>query len=330
MKRLLLALFIGFLALSTQVSADGVYTRSKVGNTSGTGGGGSGITGSGTAGQVSYWNGNTTQTGDPSMTYSSGLLEVRGTVSATTLMGNGPWAGIGQANLGVQDQSGRLSFTRGSNGNQQAATLGFADASASQIFRFDNNLGGGIWQYYINNIGRFYMSNIRSNFSTPVFIGDFSATPSADLHVSGSIIVTRIPTNNGTGPVCTTSATGVFSYSTTGCTTSSRIFKEHVQTLGNGLQLINALTPVIYDYKPEFQSMYGSQQQIGLIAEDVDPVLPMVVGHFSASGLPGVEDGTPYANVDYSRLTAPLIGAVKELSAKVVALEQRVQQLENK
>lgn len=165
--------------------------------------------------------------------------------------------------------------------------------------------------------------------------------PSGGIFVSGSALLTSGVTINstsipnsaltvynlasgpGTGAVCDTSATGIISYSASGCTVSSRIFKENINTLGNALDLVMALKPVTFTYKPEYQE-YGTGQQVGLIAEDVDQVLPVVVGHFR------LPDGTPYSNVDYARLTAPLIGAVQQIKTRQDVLEARLQELENK
>ena len=63
--------------------------------------------------------------------------------------------------------------------------------------------------------------------------------------------------------------------------------------------------------------------EIGLIAQEVEPVVPEVIQHFDHK-TDETGDTVPKLAVDYSRLTALLIEAVKELSAKVTALEAQL------
>ncbi len=93
--------------------------------------------------------------------------------------------------------------------------------------------------------------------------------------------------------------------------------KENITVIPNALDKINSLTGNTFDWKsgsnattPEFYS--GITQDTGVIAQEVE-----------ALGLPGItttrDDGTKA--VRYERLIPVLIQAVKELSAKVTALE---------
>jgi Chaperone of endosialidase len=61
-----------------------------------------------------------------------------------------------------------------------------------------------------------------------------------------------------------------------GTTTSSRRFKEQIAPLGNVSEQVQALRPVTFYYKPEFDDGTGLKQY-GLIAEEVDEVLPDLV-----------------------------------------------------
>ena len=57
---------------------------------------------------------------------------------------------------------------------------------------------------------------------------------------------------------------------------------------------------------------------VGLIAQEVEAVIPTVV-HKNRVSLNGEEDYLK--NIDYDKLVPHLIGAIKELKAKVEALE---------
>jgi len=97
--------------------------------------------------------------------------------------------------------------------------------------------------------------------------------------------------------------------SSTGFTSSSSIrYKERVSPIHDGLGLIKQLTGVRYFWKQD-----GSAD-IGLIAEDVQTVLPELV-HIKDKIVEGI---------DYGKLTAVLIEAVKELSNRVEQLEKQL------
>ena len=87
---------------------------------------------------------------------------------------------------------------------------------------------------------------------------------------------------------------------------SSIKLKENVETSEGNLEKVVNLRPVTYN-------KIGSQTtELGLIAEEVATVYPEFV-QYDESGEP--------VGVNYSRLTAALIGAVKELTQRIETLE---------
>ena len=87
---------------------------------------------------------------------------------------------------------------------------------------------------------------------------------------------------------------------------SSLKLKENVETSEGNLEKVVNLRPVTYN-------KIGSQtKELGLIAEEVATVYPEFV-QYDESGEP--------VGVNYSRLTAALIGAVKELTQRIETLE---------
>jgi hypothetical protein len=90
---------------------------------------------------------------------------------------------------------------------------------------------------------------------------------------------------------------------------SSIKLKENVETSEGNLEKVVNLRPVTYN-------KIGSQtKELGLIAEEVATVYPEFV-QYDESGEP--------VGVNYSRLTAALIGAVKELSSEVKELKKQI------
>ena len=88
---------------------------------------------------------------------------------------------------------------------------------------------------------------------------------------------------------------------------SDERLKDNIETLTDGLDKIEQLRGVTYTR--------DEKESIGVIAQEVEKILPEIV-------LTDYDEmGTK--SVDYSRITAVLIEAVKELSAKVKELENK-------
>jgi hypothetical protein len=91
---------------------------------------------------------------------------------------------------------------------------------------------------------------------------------------------------------------------------SDRRWKSNIESIDDALDIVEQLDGVYYHPKDA-----GQRRQVGLIAQDVQKVLPEVVEEV----MPGDD---PYLGIYYQKIVAVLINAVKELSAKVAALEE--------
>jgi hypothetical protein len=94
-------------------------------------------------------------------------------------------------------------------------------------------------------------------------------------------------------------------------------YKKDIQTLTNALANIEKLRGVSYDWKQaEFpEKNFDSKHQIGLIAQELELVFPELVN----------TDAEGYKSVDYSKLVAVLIEAVKEQQTEITTLQGQVQ-----
>ncbi|GBD07037.1 hypothetical protein HRbin21_00851 [bacterium HR21] len=90
---------------------------------------------------------------------------------------------------------------------------------------------------------------------------------------------------------------------------SSRRFKEAVRPIEAPMELVRRLRGVRFRWKPE----YGGADDLGLLAEEVAAVVPEIVQRDAAGEVLGV---------DYTRLVAVLIEALKELEARIEHLEK--------
>ena len=115
-------------------------------------------------------------------------------------------------------------------------------------------------------------------------VGIGTTTPSQRLTVSGNVLA-----NNISSP-------------------SSARFKENVVALSGCLDGVMAMEAVRFDWKAEQAKPRGFTRDFGFIAEDVAKLFPEIV-FFD-------EDGK-VAGMDYARLSAVAIGAVKELTGVV-------------
>jgi len=98
-------------------------------------------------------------------------------------------------------------------------------------------------------------------------------------------------------------------------TYSSRRWKTNIKTLERPLEKVQHLRGVSFDW------IENGKHDLGLIAEEVGEVIPEVVAY--------EENGKDAKSVDYARLTALLIEAVKEQQATINRLSKRVEALES-
>jgi hypothetical protein len=91
--------------------------------------------------------------------------------------------------------------------------------------------------------------------------------------------------------------------------TSDIRWKENIEPLNDALDLVSQLRGVSYDWTDPSR---GEGRQIGVIAQEVEQVLPEVV-HTDSQG---------YKSVEYAKLVAPLIEAVKTLKHENESLKQ--------
>lgn len=162
-------------------------------------------------------------------------------------------------------------------------------------FNNTSNTGsGGAYQIYAQG-------DAPSYFAGNVGIGTDNA-PSALTVDGGSIRQTNLA---GAGNRAVYSgASGVLTNSS-----SDGTLKTNISSLGSQVEIVKQLNPVSYNWIDTKER--GAQPEIGFIAQEVETLVPEVVGtNF---------DGT--LSVDYPKLTATLTKALQEALERIEALE---------
>ena len=190
----------------------------------------------------------------------------------------------------------------------------------------DNNVAVGLWAgTYVNAL---------TTGQYNVFLGNFtrgSTTTPTRQHVIGY----NMGALAGDGTFSVQAASGAYqsNNSANWSTTSDRRIKKNIVENTTGLDAIEKIQVRNFEYKksdenvadnPELENVIDSisekptGQQLGVIAQEIEEILPDVVE----------TQTTGIKTVNPDNLTWYLVNAVKELSAKNTALENRVTTLE--
>ncbi len=102
--------------------------------------------------------------------------------------------------------------------------------------------------------------------------------------------------------------------------TSDIRFKKNIKTINNALASVMLIDGVKYDWKNELTDnrKFNERRQIGLVAQDVEEVFPELVS----------TDDQGYKSVSYSKMTAVLLEAIKELKKENDELKSRMDIME--
>ena len=158
---------------------------------------------------------------------------------------------------------------------------------------------------------------VNASFKAPVFNtsqNNVTTTTAANVHIDGA------PTcNNGNNTLSNSYALWVENgdvkvnnaiEAQRVIAVSDKTLKKNIQPLNDSLNTIHKLKGVSYDWIDD----NNHDHEIGLIAQDVEEVVPEVVRRLGNSDFKGIE---------YQKLTALLIEAVKELSNEINLLKSK-------
>jgi len=174
-------------------------------------------------------------------------------------------------------------------GNNYRAGIKLRHFSATNGFTIvsDERGSAGLGLHFIDeepgpvSFTRLFIENATGN------VGIGTTSPSQRLTVNGNVLA-----NNVVVP-------------------SSARFKDHVVPLNDALDGLLKLDGVRFDWKPQYAtSRSGRVHDLGFVAEDVEKIFPELVFRDADGNVTGM---------DYSRLTAVAVAAIKEQQARFEA-----------
>jgi len=112
--------------------------------------------------------------------------------------------------------------------------------------------------------------------------------------------------------------------------TSDEKFKENITPLNKGLEIVNKLKPVTFNFISDTENNFSQYEEVGFIAQDVDRALSTET--FAKSIVKAADDSEPTSTMGLAtqNLIPILVKAIQEQQALIKALEQRILILENK
>jgi len=159
-------------------------------------------------------------------------------------------------------------------------------------------------------------ANVGSgNLTNATAIGAGAIVSQSDALVLGSVVNVGIGTPTPTNVFTIAQGRG-HAIADGWDTYSSRRWKTNIQPLHNALDMVEQLRGVSYDLKD------SGKHEIGVIAEEVGEVVPELVSY--------EENGKDARGVDYSRLTALLIEAVKQQQQQIKTQQLQIARLNGK
>ena len=206
--------------------------------------------------------------------------------------------------------SGAFSITGGGSmqGNADTATTATNVTGASGCILY--NSGTNI----TSTDSDLKFNGVRMTVQELEVLGDFDA----DI---GNLVASRANNVTGTGgrvlynsSLNNTTTSGNLTFNGTNLTCggnitaySSAILKDNITTISDALGKVLNLRGVEFDYKE------SGQHNIGLVAEEVEKVLPDLVH---------TEDGTGIKSLAYQNIVAVLVEAVKDLKSEIDSLRK--------
>jgi hypothetical protein len=172
----------------------------------------------------------------------------------------------------------------------------------------DNDFGGGAMGYLsaYGGLKFFTFSTVRMTIQTGGNVGINTTAPGDYLQVASVMLMASTGNLTVTGDVL---AFG---------TISDKRLKENVNNINNGLETINNLRPVTFNWKQDiFNEKRRGTSDSGFIAQEVENIIPHAVGEYNL-----IETDEIYKNMRHERIIPYLVSAIQDLKKQVEELQE--------
>jgi Chaperone of endosialidase len=187
--------------------------------------------------------------------------------------------------------------------------LYFAQSGAAVWGLRNDSSTGGKFQFRYHGVGGGNEAQFSRLTILPTGeVGIGTNIPEAKLDVRGTIRLNTLAAGTGVR-MCRSAPSGVI----VNCDASSARYKQNIFGLRLGLDVVQRLRPVSFSWKSD------GQQDIGLVAEEVSRVEPLLVTRNEQGEVEGVR---------YDRLGVVLLNAVHEQQAQVQKQQKLIEQLQ--
>ena len=225
---------------------------------------------------------------------------------------------------------------KANHANPGAATMQIGIYAAKNIFNTAGNALAAndiinnqvVTLVFDNANNRFQMISTSGNVAAGASISGTGTPSYLTRWATGSTLGSSVVFEDGTGNVGVGTASPGVKFEVNGKVKSNGInetsdlrYKKNIFTIDNALSRVLSLRGVNYEWRvSEFKEKnFDSSPQIGLIAQEVEKIIPQVV----------TTDAAGFKSVEYSKLVALLIEAVKEQQAKIESLQSAVSNLQS-
>jgi len=200
---------------------------------------------------------------------------------------------------GAGHNSNEIDFSTGANGALFSNAVASGDNPASyaqtQLNKWGLSSAGTMYLEPAGGSILWLTDSWDATGSVKVVANKFTIGPTSGLD---KITLTKGGDITASGSI----SAGSFLYSS-----SDERLKTNIQSLQNSLEKVNQLNGVSFNWKA------NGQESVGLIAQDVEKVFPQIVG----------TDKEGMKSVDYTKLVAVLIEAIKEQQKQIDELKSK-------
>lgn len=234
-------------------------------------------------------------------------------IDGSALTGISAGGGIFAATGSFQSTTNDLQITGSLNIYKSGSTVFNIEGSQGTLFQITDELSGSL--FAVSDISGIPIFEVFSDDT--VKIGTYNAegieVQGSDVKITGSLAVGNISPNATDGRI--DASNDIVAYSS-----SDKRWKTNIKLIESPLEKLQKLSGVEFDWIEDFRAHGNSGNDIGVIAQEVEEVLPQVV-QTRDSGMKAVR---------YEKLIPLLIETIKEQQSQIDSLKSEISELKGK